>query len=108
MAGNKDKIYLECKTGSSNKFYTVYLERSKSGWDVMTNWGRIGTTGQFQVKQRFEDRKSAVTLQKKLIRQKLQKGYKDITVHKAAEKEKVERQQKKSNPLLDRFLNILE
>jgi predicted DNA-binding WGR domain protein len=56
--------------GDSRKFWDI----GRVGTDVFVAWGRIGTTGQAQIKQ-FADEARAETELQKLVAEKLRKGY---------------------------------
>jgi DNA ligase-1 len=56
--------------GASSKFWVI----SKSGADVTTKWGRIGTDGQSKTKT-FKDEAAAQKEYDKLVEEKTEKGY---------------------------------
>ena len=112
-----DIIYLECKTGSSNKFYNIeihFIENATSKWLVRTYYGRIGTKGQYRDKERCYSRSSAEHYRRQLVYQKEQKGYRNVTEEKLAEIERknkriTTKEKKESVPIyLSRFSDILE
>lgn len=73
MVKTNAKRRFEYTDDSSNKFWEI----ETNGKEVTVRWGRIGTTGQAQVKA-FGDGQAATKHAEKLIGQKLAKGYVDI------------------------------
>jgi predicted DNA-binding WGR domain protein len=63
----------EFRGGNSNKFWEV----SVRGIDVLVRFGRIGSSGQAQVKS-FADEQGAAKHVDKLIREKKAKGYREV------------------------------
>lgn len=63
-------VQLEFEEGTSSKFWRARVEGKK----LFVNYGKIGTTGQTQVKD-FSDHASAVKEYEKLVRDKKKKGY---------------------------------
>lgn len=78
-----DKYYLECTTGSHNKFYEVkcYLEEGETPkWHVETCHGVIGTTKlRTGVRKTFHSQSLAAGFARSIIHKKLAKGYVDKT-----------------------------
>jgi DNA ligase 1 len=66
--------YYEFSDGKSEKFWEI----GRDGCDVTVRYGRIGTTGQIQVKT-FASEEAAQKQQDKLIEQKTAKGYLSAT-----------------------------
>jgi uncharacterized protein (TIGR02996 family) len=64
----------EFRDGSSNKFWSIDLQ----GKGFTVRFGKIGTTGQTQVKE-FADEEKAQKEYDKLIREKTGKGYVEVT-----------------------------
>jgi len=113
MAKKPDVKYLECTTGSANKFYNVeILKNDQEQFVVRCHWGRIGTKGQYQDKGTYHAEYRATNMRDKLIRQKKQKGYEDVTAKKAKEAPKKEKA--KDKPVtkhevsLSRFTDLWE
>lgn len=65
--------------GMSSKFWEVTV----NGSEVLVRFGRIGTNGQSQMKK-FAEPADAVKHAEKLIREKIAKGYCEITGQHAA------------------------
>ena len=65
-------VQLEFEEGTSSKFWRARVE----GKTLYVNYGKIGTTGQTQVKT-LADHGAAVAEYEKLIREKRKKGYAD-------------------------------
>jgi predicted DNA-binding WGR domain protein len=65
-------VQLEFEEGTSSKFWRARVEGKK----LFVNYGKLGTTGQTQIKD-FSDHASAVKEYEKLIREKKKKGYTD-------------------------------
>jgi predicted DNA-binding WGR domain protein len=63
-------VQLEFEEGTSSKFWRARVEGKK----LFVNYGKLGTTGQTQVKD-FSDHASAVKEYEKLVREKKKKGY---------------------------------
>lgn len=68
-----------CTAGGSNKFW----EYKVSGRDVTVRWGKIGSEGQTQLKT-YGDSFDALDAVRKLVDQKLAKGYKEILINKGS------------------------
>ena len=68
-------------TGGHNKFYTVAINLEKGfSYEVVAFWGAIGTTGQSQVKHSgVGTLTAATTYGRRLVDEKLSKGYKLIS-----------------------------
>lgn len=66
--------YLECKEGSSNKFYEVHYVEDGS---VVLRWGRIGTYGQSKVERLNPEGGRTVALRQ--VYTKAAKGYDVVT-----------------------------
>jgi DNA ligase-1 len=62
--------YFEYVDAKSNKFWEI----SKSGCDVTTRWGRIGSSGQSKMKT-FPQKSAASEQVNKLIEEKTSEGY---------------------------------
>src|SRR5262245_56462301 len=67
-------------TGFSSKFWNIELQ----GKSFVVQFGRIGTTGQMQ-KKSFASEDAAQKEHDKLIKQKLGKGYREISAKQAAQ-----------------------
>ena len=65
---------LRCTAGSSDKFYDIILE----GSTYTVNYGRWGSSGAFMSKE-FRTVTEARQAYDRVIRSKLQKGYRDVT-----------------------------
>jgi predicted DNA-binding WGR domain protein len=65
-------VHLEFAEGTSSKFWRARVE----GKTLYVNYGKIGTTGQTQVKD-FADKAGAQKEYEKLVREKRKKGYED-------------------------------
>lgn len=65
------QVHLECEEGTSSKFWRARVE----GGTLYVNYGKIGTTGQTQVKELGPD--GARKELDKLVREKRKKGYVD-------------------------------
>ena len=63
----------EFSEGTSNKFWEISVQ----GTEATVRFGRIGTTGQTNVKT-FADAAAAAKHAEKLINEKLGKGYKEV------------------------------
>jgi len=68
--GAVNSRYLECRQDGSSKFWTVTVD----GQHYTVRFGKIGTTGQTQVKE-FETPARAQAEVAKMVREKLAKGY---------------------------------
>jgi DNA ligase-1 len=68
-SGGKPR-YFEFVEGTSSKFWEVSLK----GVEMMTRWGRIGTTGQSKTKT-FKDEAAALAAAAKLVEEKTGDGY---------------------------------
>jgi predicted DNA-binding WGR domain protein len=66
------QVHLEFEEGGSSKFWRARVEAKA----LYVNYGKIGSTGQTQVKQ-FPDDPSAQRELDKLVREKRKKGYAD-------------------------------
>ena len=77
----KEKICrLECVSGSSNKFYEIYIERNKGKEVVVAQYGAMGTSPrrmEYDPMVRRVDG-SAEALAETLLTAKLKKGYRLI------------------------------
>ena len=67
-----DKRYFEFVGGTSYKFWEVRREGNR----VTVRFGRIGTTGQTQVKE-LPDAQAALRHAQRLVAQKTAKGYRE-------------------------------
>jgi predicted DNA-binding WGR domain protein len=65
-------VQLEFEEGTSSKFWRARVEGKK----LFVNYGKLGTTGQTQVKD-FSDHATAVKEYEKLVKEKRKKGYTD-------------------------------
>jgi predicted DNA-binding WGR domain protein len=63
----------EFSEGSSNRFWEIQVQVK----DVHVRFGRIGATGQTNVKS-FPDEAAAAKLTEKLVKEKIGKGYREI------------------------------
>jgi DNA ligase-1 len=70
VGGSTANRHFEFTDGKSNKFWEI----SRSGSDVTTRWGRIGTAGQSKTKI-FVDESAAIKQEAKLIGEKTGEGY---------------------------------
>ena len=68
-AGGKPR-HFEFVEGASSKFWEI----TRSGCDVTTHWGRIGTAGQSKTKS-FADESAATKEYDKLVAEKTKNGY---------------------------------
>ena len=71
-SSNVNTTYLECKEGTSDKFYEI----SQNGLNVTTTYGRRGTTGLASM-QTFDSQSKADAFVAKTLREKRNKGYND-------------------------------
>jgi predicted DNA-binding WGR domain protein len=67
-----NSVYLECKDGSSNKFYQIALTDTQ----VTSRYGKIGASGQETVKS-FDTVARAEAFYTKTLNEKKGKGYKE-------------------------------
>lgn len=108
-----DRYYLECTSGTHNKFYEVkcYLEEGKTHkWHVETCHGVIGTKKpRAGVRKTFYHQSLASGFARSVINKKLAKGYVDRTGKKRAAKKPRRKLNKNSatDASLRRFANIL-
>lgn len=75
-------VHLELEEGTSSKFWRARVE----GRTLYVNYGKIGSTGQTQVKD-FADSAAAHKEYDKLVRDKRKKGYVDTSGESAADAE---------------------
>jgi predicted DNA-binding WGR domain protein len=71
----KKFVRLECKSGSSNKFYEVELIQDGSKFTTAASYGRIGNNPQHQVKYEGSWVNQASQMFSDLVKEKLKKGY---------------------------------
>jgi len=107
-----DKYYLECTTGTHNKFYEVkcYLEEGKTHkWHVETSHGAIGTKKpRAGVRKTFYSQSLASGYARSIINKKLAKGYVDNTGKKTIKRPKRKlNKNSATDASLRRFANIL-
>ncbi len=70
-------VYLTFQDDKSNKFWNI----TTNDTTLITNWGKIGTSGQSQTKY-FSDAESCEKEAKKLVAFKIKKGYVEGIVEK--------------------------
>ncbi len=76
MATMTERVTLYCTEGGSNKQYTVWMERSGSGWVVNFQYGPVGGWVQGGTKTNAPvDRAKAEKVYEGLLKQKRAKGY---------------------------------
>ena len=68
--GKRGNVVLENTTEGHNKYWKAKIDDK----NVDVNWGKIGTTGQFQQKN-FKEGEEAYNFYMKMIRSKIKKGY---------------------------------
>lgn len=95
-----NSTYMECTTGTSNKFYEVELKNSGRSYTVQGTYGRIGTTGAKGRLYTYRYRSLAMSRYDRIVESKLSKGY-EIRPKKGKTKKK------KTTKSLDRFSLIL-
>ncbi|HWO22223.1 MAG TPA: WGR domain-containing protein [Kofleriaceae bacterium] len=84
-------VQLEFEEGTSSKFWRARVEGKK----LFVNYGKIGTTGQTQVKD-FSDHATALKEYDKLIKEKRKKGYTDSGGAGGGEEEDDEREEEEA------------
>lgn len=72
--GASRTVYLECKEGSSNKFYELFLF-TQAKVAVYTRYGRIGTSG-MESEKSYPSVAEATEFYESTLAEKLKKGYK--------------------------------
>lgn len=76
----KRNLVAHYKGGTSDKVYMVSIRENEDGsFSVLGKRGRTGKTMQFQLKGSFRTKSEAVGLQISIFREKLAKGYQDIS-----------------------------
>ena len=75
MPQTKNKRRFEFVGASSSKFWEIHV----TGVRVQVQFGRIGTTGQAVVKD-LDNQEAAEKHAQRLIREKLGKGYSEVSV----------------------------
>ena len=89
----------EFEEGSSKKFWDISVE----GADVTTRWGRIGTEGQ-QKSKTFASAAAAKAEHDKLVKEKVGKGYIELTAAKPKAKAPAAAEKASLMDRLDRWL----
>ena len=73
------KRRFEYHGGSSHKYWTIWKHTSNLVYYFTTHWGRIGTKGQLKEKS-FSSKHERDAAYKKIINQKLKKGYIEVNL----------------------------
>ena len=69
--------YVEFVQGTSAKFYRIAVIEDGGAFKTVATWGRIGTTGQQQVKYAGADEAGATAAMNSAYNEKTAKGYED-------------------------------
>ena len=109
MAETLPSYYLICQTGTSNKWYKVWIERQSRGtspdrFEVWVGWGRIGQNGREQHKCTVTSQLRAQAMAADIVSKKRQRGYELLEEDKEPQELKI----KTKKTSLGRFSSLAE
>ena len=101
------ETHLQMVSGTSYKFYNIYVDAENGRYNVKSHWGRIGNKGSERTVQGYSHQGHAVNAAKRLAESKKDKGYLEVELSKETGTP-IPISQKNKKASLARFADLLE